>query len=195
MRCFFGIPLPEAARQALTEATAALRAGIAGREARWVPPENLHLTLRFLGEASRSQIHAVTRCAESVIRGMEAPELRFGTPGVFPPRGSRPLVLWVGLEGQVSRVAGLARALEDCAREAGFPAERRPFRAHVTLARLRGAAARSLSDGLLPAVPPAACRPEALHLFRSVFREDGVEYTTIGAWGFSRPPAAPKMPE
>lgn len=195
MRCFFGLPLPEVARRALVEATAPLRDELGGRESRWVPAENLHLTLRFLGECDRRRLDAVTRCVDAVFQDVGAPRLQLGSPGVFPGRGQRPLVFWAGIEGDLRPLEGLAARLEECAREAGFKPERRSFRAHVTLARLKGAAARALRDRLLPPFPPLDCSPAGLHLFQSVSTPSGVEYPTLDAWAFCPPASSPKLPE
>ena len=173
MRCFLGLPLPDEARDALRGACAALRMRASGRNARWVPWENLHLTVRFLGESDPRQIRAVTDEVSAVCQSVEAPELQIGEPGVFPGRGSRPLVFWAGVRGDTRALDELAAAVERAARAAGFPAERRAFRAHVTLARLKGEAATALQADLLPTFAPADCTPTALCLYESRLRPEG----------------------
>jgi len=173
----------------LRAACAPLREAGDGRGARWVPVENLHLTLRFLGETDRRGIESVTFEVSSVIQGMQAPSLRLGDPGVFPGRGGRALVFWAGLEGELEALKRLAGSLEACARRAGFPPERRGFRPHVTLARLRGPSGRELQGRVLPAFPAADCTPRALHLFQSVSGPRGVEYPVLRSWPFC--PASP----
>ncbi|MFQ5750305.1 MAG: RNA 2',3'-cyclic phosphodiesterase [Planctomycetota bacterium] len=195
MRLFLGFPLPEGARAALDAACAPLREAVNGRGASWVPAENLHLTLRFLGETDRRGIDSVTSRISSVVQGMLAPRLRLGGPGVFPSRGGRALVFWAGLEGELEPLKRLAGSLERCARRAGFPPERRAFRAHVTLARLRGPRGLELEGRVLPAFPAVDCTPRAVHLFQSVSGSRGVEYPTLRSWPFCPAPPPSTLAE
>ncbi|MDB5294213.1 MAG: 2-5 ligase [Phycisphaerales bacterium] len=139
MRLFLAIPLPDAARDALAAAVARAEADEASRGrdplARWVRPDNLHVTLRFLGDVD-----------EPMARAIAADLLRLPRPGVielhadgplfFPPRGSV-RVIAAGLGGDVDRVgqlhAGIAAVCD------AYPVERddRPYRPHVTLGRAR----------------------------------------------------------
>lgn len=128
MRLFFALPLPEGPRRAL----AALQSDVG--KARWVPAEQLHVTMRFLGEVDEE---AEARVVERVERARPSwPAVRVAVRGlgVF---GSpeRPRVLWAALDpaGEVRRIAA---ELESCVRDAGLPPEERSFTAHVTLARL-----------------------------------------------------------
>jgi 2'-5' RNA ligase len=195
MRCFFGCPLPAHARALLVAAFAPLRRRLQGPGCNWVPEENIHLTLRFLGETDRGRLAAVTREAEAVFLGVQAPRLVLAGPGVFPPRGKRSLILWAGLQGDLEALARLARDLEEAARAAGFSPESRGFRPHVTLARIEARRAGALEGALLPALPAADCTPAAVHLFQSVFsgaegppsrsRRNGggpVRYLTVASW-------------
>lgn len=193
MRCFLGLALPEEARRTLDAAFAPLRARFTGRGCRWVPPENLHLTLRFLGECDRGRLDRVTSAAAAVVQEMAAPTLHLAEAGVFPPRGRRPLVLWAGIGGDLDALGRLAAALEEAARGAGFRPERRAFRPHVTVARLDLPQARALAGSLLPALPPVDCSPTAVRLFRSVPGPGGVQYPTLARWRFQRPAPPPTL--
>lgn len=133
-RLFVGVALPDALRGALH---AHLRAalGDSGLPGRPVPPGNWHLTLRFLGDTSAA------RAAEFLERMRSADlgpcfALEFGGCGAFP-RPARASVLWLGIGDGAEPLARLAAAVEEAARLAGFAAENRPFRAHLTLSRLQ----------------------------------------------------------
>jgi len=127
MRLFIAIELPEQARNAL----AGLRCDIPG--ARWIPVEQIHLTLSFLGEVDDD---GVTRLTDRLSR-IHVPTftLRFGESGCFPDR-RRPRVLWVGLEHD-SRLLNLAAKVHDAVTECGIALEDRPFSPHITLARIK----------------------------------------------------------
>lgn len=189
MRCFFACPLPAAAATALTRHFAPLRLRFSGAGCRWVPAENLHFTLRFLGDSDRGRLFRVTEAASSVFSGVAAPQLHLDEPGLFPPRGARDLILWAGLGGQVEAIARLARALEACARESGFAPEARPFRPHVTVARIDPRRAGSLQDLLLPALPGEDCTPAAVHLYQSTLERTGSRYTVLHSWPLRPAPA------
>lgn len=133
MRLFVGIPFPESVREAL----ARLCSGLPG--ARWVEPENMHLTLRFIGEVGAGDAddihHALGRISapafEATITGI----------GCFETAG-KIHTLWAGVEKQ-ALLGHLREKVETAVVRAGFEPERRKFKAHVTLARFRnGAGAR-----------------------------------------------------
>ncbi|WP_298432168.1 RNA 2',3'-cyclic phosphodiesterase [Geobacter sp.] len=127
MRLFVAIDLPDEVKQSV----AALCRGVPG--VRWLPPEQLHLTLRFIGEADDAVVGAIRRGLAAIT----APPFPLSLQGVgcFPsPR--RPRVLWVGLDGS-EPLKRLHRGVEATVVAAGLPAEERPFSPHITLARLR----------------------------------------------------------
>ncbi|OQX19428.1 MAG: 2'-5' RNA ligase [Desulfobulbaceae bacterium A2] len=125
-RLFVAIDLPEEVRREL----AGMCCGLPG--ARWLPPEQLHLTLRFIGEVdSETQARIIGALAEVVAAPLT---LRLRGVGFFPPRGL-PRVLWVGVE-RCEGLSRLQRRVEQCLLRAGLAPEGRKFMAHVTLARL-----------------------------------------------------------
>lgn len=132
VRAFLAIPL----QPSVLEKVAQLKRGLArtGAAVRWARDEGLHLTLKFLGTVTPERVEAVRqalapRCAE--IGPFWA---RVAGVGVFP-RPQRPRILWVGV--RASELAHLSRVVEEAAAEVGFAAETRPFRAHVTLGRIK----------------------------------------------------------
>jgi RNA 2',3'-cyclic 3'-phosphodiesterase len=132
-RLFLAVPLTEPARAAIRAALAtALPAGAPGRAVR---PESWHLTLRFLGDTAPDQ---ASRLAEVLSAAALGPpfQLAFAWLGAFP-RPDRAAVLWLGVATGAAELGALAAVVERSARDAGFPAERRPFSAHLTLSRIR----------------------------------------------------------
>jgi len=127
MRLFTAIELPDDVKREL----ARLRVDIPG--ARWVPVDQIHLTLAFLGEVEEA---AIERLTEKLAR-IQAPEfqLRFSGTGCFPDH-SRPRVLWVGLELE-PRLKKLAAQVREAVLACGIPQEERFFSPHITLARLK----------------------------------------------------------
>jgi len=166
MRLFIAIELPAEVKRLL----AGMRAAIPG--ARWVPPEQLHLTLSFLGEVDEA---TCTLLAEKLTE-VAAPgfELHFSASGCFPDR-RRPRVLWAGLT-ESPLLTSLAEQVNKIVRHCGIPVEERRFSPHITLARCRQPAGREVSAFLeqhqLLKLPPV--RVQEFILFQS-------RLTTLGA--------------
>ncbi len=132
VRAFVAADLPESVVGELAGLQERLRrSGVSGR---WVRPERMHVTLRFLGELEPARFDAVRKALEGPLGGTDRIDLVPEGMGVFP-HPSRPRVLWVGLSGDVDELGRLALELEDRLAALGLPRERRPFRAHITLAR------------------------------------------------------------
>ena len=131
MRTFIALEPPGMLRLAVGELSAALEGRLAGMK--WVKPNLVHLTLRFLGEIEPGRIGAVSE-AVAEAAGKVAPfELGVTRIGHFGPE-RRPRVLWLGLCAS-RELSALAQRLETCLDSAGFGRADRPFRAHLTLAR------------------------------------------------------------
>ena len=142
-RVFIAVPLPDAARAAITELIDGVRAdGVpnGGRDVRWVRLDGLHLTLRFLGPTLEERVAIARDVVRQVAAQGEAFDLVIAGAGAFPPVG-RPRALWMGVRDGTQELADLAGAVERSLVGAGWPPETRPFRAHLTVARADGVAA------------------------------------------------------
>jgi 2'-5' RNA ligase len=171
-RTFVALELDDELRQALSALMASLRPRLPA--ARWVRPEGIHLTLRFLGDTPSERIERLRPALASAASACEPSEARVGGLGTFPGRGRPPRVLWVGLQ-LPPPVLALQQACERAAVAAGFPAEDRSYHGHLTLARFR----ERVSRPALPPVDLGATRLETLVLFRSELRPGGSVYTPI----------------
>jgi len=135
VRLFTGIALTDECRAAIAEAVASLRADPA--PVSWVARENLHITLKFLGEISRDRVGAVVEALAVTAAGLQPFVLEAEGAGAFP--GTRnPRVLWVGLREPLELVRELQENMENALSGAGFPREDRPFHPHITVGRARG---------------------------------------------------------
>ena len=101
---------------------------------RWVPPEQIHLTLKFLGNVPAEQVAMITQAMARAVQGQPAFTLRAQSLGCFP-HASRPRVLWVGLADPSQALAHLNERLTTALLPLGFPPEEHPFHPHLTLAR------------------------------------------------------------
>jgi RNA 2',3'-cyclic 3'-phosphodiesterase len=172
VRLFVAVELPEATRRSLAGWAVARADEIAGL--RLVPERSLHVTLCFLGWRPASEAGHVGRVALAAAAPIGELEPTAGT--WLPER--RPRVLAVDLDDPAGRLAELqARVSDALAAEAGYRPEKRPFRAHVTVARVRrGERVRPVE---LPDPPAGPFAPAALTLYRSRLQRSGAEYEPL----------------
>ncbi len=176
IRAFIAIHLPEAAHAELAQVCDVLAGQVPPRSARWVEPHLLHLTLRFLGDTAVSQMPALAVALDEVAAQHAPFTLSLSELGSFPNR-QRPRVIWAGLAGDLTAVHALQADIEQMARRLGWEAEEKPFRAHVTLARIKdGRLFQGISWGSqINALPVPVM---AVHLMQSQLRPSGPVYTT-----------------
>ena len=136
IRVFCAVELPEEVRAAVAAHAAPLRREFPEARASWARPEGLHITLKFIGEVEAARVEALAGAAGAAVGGFRPFRLSIEESGTFPPRGAA-RVLWLGVKDASGQLARLQRRLEQECEAAGFPAEPRAFRPHLTLARLR----------------------------------------------------------
>jgi 2'-5' RNA ligase len=137
-RLFVAVPVHDAARVAVADLVETIRAGEpAGRGVRWVRLDGLHLTLRFLGPTAEERVPDLAAAVARTAAAHEPFHVRISGADAFPPTG-RPRTLWLDLDVGQDQLAALAARLDDELAGAGWERERRPFRAHLTLARADG---------------------------------------------------------
>jgi len=178
MRLFTAIALPDAVAESLLK----LQNGVPG--ARWQRREQLHLTLRFIGEADG----AMTAAIDDALARVAAPAFPLRLKGVGSFGGRTPRDLWAGVE-EAAPLEHLNRKIESALQRIGLEAERRKFTPHVTLARLkgtrRGAVMDFLADHALYAGTPFPV--EAFILYSSKLTSDGAIYRAEKAYRLSSP--------
>ncbi len=194
LRLFVACELPGEAREALATVQRLLQEqGAEGL--RWVRPEGIHLTLKFLGPVPARRLEAIERALARAVSEPFRLSVRLGRLGSFG--GSTGLrVVWVGLEGDVEALARLAAQVEGAMESMGFERERRPFAAHLTLARVKDEASpqdrRRLFDLVraleLPPLPGATL--DALSLMQSTLEPGGARYQCLARFPRSSPAGA-----
>jgi RNA 2',3'-cyclic 3'-phosphodiesterase len=110
----------------------------AGWQVGWVPPQNLHVTLKFLGWVPSDRVDAIDAALRPVAAARAPFDLRLQGLGAFPPRG-KPRVLWVGAHGGAGDLVELAQDVESALETIGFSREERPYHPHLTLGRVKSA--------------------------------------------------------
>ena len=175
VRAFFGLPVPEPQRDEL-----ALFIGACAQVApdfRWTPKENLHLTIRFVGNVERGLVESVADALAQ--HPLVAFDMELGDVGAFG-RGRAARVVWLGLRAGTEAAAALAAHVEEECARAGLPRESRPYQAHLTLARARSRGGARLPE--LPAVAPIEpWRADQLVLYSSRLARTGAIYDALRA--------------
>jgi 2'-5' RNA ligase len=186
LRLFVACPISEDMKQGLASLQDGLRRQGAAR-LRWVPPEGIHITLKFLGAVESQRVAAIGEALASAIEPFEL-RLSVDSLGGFPSTslragsGARLRVVWAGLAGDIEQLASLAGRVEAALQPLGFAGENRPFAPHITLARVPDETSsddRRRIAGLVeayrfPALPPMIVT-EVL-LIRSILGPDGGKY-------------------
>ena len=184
IRAFIAVPLTSTIIEQLADVQRRLKRGCPEQAVRWVKPENVHLTLFFLGDILPER-QAPIEAALSVVARHARP-LTFSVQGVGAfPNLNRPRVIWVGLQEPAGQLALLHRAVNEAMANVGFRPEDRRFSPHLTLGRIRRRASREDAQAVGEAVRRAEvghlgdAPVEEMILFRSVLKSSGAEYTPL----------------
>lgn len=137
-RLFVALEPPDAVRRRIAARATALRhaAGRHAEDVRWVPVENLHLTVQFLGAVPEQRVESVADAVRAAAVASRPLALEVKGAGGFP-NARRPRVIWLGLEGDVEAARALVADVGRRLAPLGFAPEARPWSAHLTLGRAR----------------------------------------------------------
>ncbi len=184
VRTFVAINLSSEMKERLMDVQQRLRRSAPPETVRWVRPQGIHLTLKFLGEVPASQIPQITAALREACRVHTPFTFTVGGVGCFPnPRSPR--VVWVGVEEESGALVALQKSVEKAMTQLGFPRESRPFHPHLTLGRtrkgLRNTDRRRLGDAIATAGVGllGEVSVDAVYLMRSDLRPSGAVYTAL----------------
>lgn len=183
IRAFIAIDISQEILAQLSRISEDLKQKTRNGAIRWVPVENIHLTLKFLGDVSLNNLEFLTDVLKSEVSGHKQFVMSVGGIGAFP-RVSHPRVIWVGIEAPDELLA-VQRGIEAQMARLGYERDARSFSAHLTLGRISRSASphdvRAVAD-ILSGIKIGflgVTRVEDVHLFRSDLRPDGAVYTRI----------------
>jgi RNA 2',3'-cyclic 3'-phosphodiesterase len=183
VRLFIAIEIPENIRTGFASLLKEFRS--VSPQVKWVRAENLHVTLKFLGETEPAKLGALQNLL-SAVRSAEPVSLEFRGLGFFP-NDKRPRVFWAGMEASAN-LKSLAVEVDQATHRLGFPLEERPFTPHLTLARFPQ-----------PGIPPkllqtmkeksaqafGSLSTREFRLIESKLKPTGAEYTTVQTFRFA----------
>jgi len=178
IRTFVAVPIPEPLILAAGDYQEYLKQLEA--PVRWVRPENLHITLKFLGDVDSSRLQGVIFAIRAALASETSFSAALGGSGVFPNSRS-PRVIWMGVDQGASRLSRLVNRVETAVAGLGFERETRPFRPHITLGRVKS------NKGLSPLLSNLEMNPfdggkmsvDEVHLMKSTLTPEGAIYEQI----------------
>lgn len=183
IRSFLAFEQPPEIQMILTRVSGELRGS--RLDVRWVNPENIHLTIVFLGNIQSEDVEAMADLLQKLCLTIGPFQISLKGTGCFP-NSRRPRVLWIGLEGDLERMGRFRDSLQEALQSFGVPKEERAFRPHLTLGRFRSVdrADRELDAvlGRYRDLSGPVCWLKELILFKSELRPGGSVYTRLKSW-------------
>ena len=186
IRAFLAIDPPEDILQAMSRLQEKLKREISGRIS-WTKPQGQHLTLKFFGDISTEDVKNICSAVQNRATSEQSLNLKIEKLGVFPG-ARRPLVIWCGVTDDVEKLSGLQKQLDSDFAGIGFPRENRPFRAHLTIGRIKDPSGLTgISEALTKynafAAGEFSCKE--LILFQSRLTPQGAIYTKLAEFALS----------
>ena len=180
IRAFLAIDPPEDILQTMSRLQEKLMREIGGRIS-WTKPQGQHLTLKFFGDISTEDVKNICSAVQNRVTSESSLNLKIEKLGVFPD-ARRPRVIWCGVTGDVENLSGLQKQLDSDFAGIGFPREDRPFRAHLTLGRIKDSHGLTrINEALTKYIAFTAgefvCKK--LILFQSCLTPQGAIYTKL----------------
>ena len=186
VRAFIAIELPEPVRAALARLQDGLKASRT-TSVKWVDPEGVHLTIKFLGNIDAGEIPELSKVLREAVKGTVPFRLKLENAGAFPNIRA-PRVVWVGVGGETEHLLTLHKKVEQALAPLGFAPENRAFSPHLTLGRVReGAQAnelRRLGEGIAAskAEGESFFDVDSLNLMRSQLTREGAIYSCLASF-------------
>jgi RNA 2',3'-cyclic 3'-phosphodiesterase len=183
VRSFIAVEIPAAIQNAIALQVALLKKALPKPLIRWVAPQNVHLTLKFLGDVSPANLDRLAGTLKVEAASHEMFSMPVSGLGAFPTQ-RRARVLWIGLEAP-SALLALQRGVDAATAQLGYPGETRPFSAHLTIGRVAQTASASDLQRIHHALESTkvgilgSVSVRAIHIFKSDLQPGGSVYTLL----------------
>jgi len=186
IRAFIAIILPGQIKAVLSQLQNNLKTSKSA-SVKWVNPESIHLTLKFLGSVDEAEIPALNKALSEAVVGVAPFYLELGEPGAFP-NCQAPSVVWVGVGGEKEPLRTLHNNIDRVLTPLGFPREKRAFSPHLTLGRVREETLpgerRRLGENVaaLKIGEKSSLKVESINLMRSKLTREGAVYSCLASF-------------
>ena len=183
LRTFIAVEIPLQVQIKIQQATEPLRKAIGSALVRWVPAQNVHLTLKFLGDVSPASVDILTQMLRTEADTSPSFDMQISGLGSFPSL-RRPRVLYIGIQAP-AELEALYRGVESACARLGYESEKRDFSPHLTVGRVKQDASatdqqrirRALEETKIDSLGTA--RVNSVHLYKSDLKPTGSVYTQI----------------
>ncbi len=186
MRTFIAIELGKEIKEVLSKIQSELKNAAA--DVKWVYPENIHLTLKFLGEVKEEKIPKIIQCLKEICNTINPFNIEIKDTGAFPDMKS-PQVIWVGIEEGKEKLLELVELMEDILVKLKFPKEERKFSAHITIGRVKSLKNKGVLSQKINALQfgsPAHQEVKSIILFKSTLTPKGPIYEKLSEENFKK---------
>lgn len=156
MRTFIAVEIPKDIQESIGDYIDSIQGSF--KDVKWVSPENLHLTIKFLGEVKESDLKNLSDCVEKAASDFSPFSIGFSNIGFFPS-SKNPKVIWIGADGGADNLLDLFQELENFLENLGFDREARTFSSHLTIGRVKKQKKHKYNRSI---------NPEELPVFESV---------------------------
>jgi len=179
MRLFIAVPIPDEIKNNITQIVSELNK--TPTKVRWVKKESMHLTLKFIGNVEEKKADEITDALKTITFPEFQNKIEFKDIGFFPNR-RRPRVIWVGIKDYEKKLSEWALLLEGVLEPLGFPKEKRGFKPHLTIGRIKSP---EEMDSILRIVNRrrghlfGTAKPDKVILFQSILKPTGAEYKSL----------------
>ena len=183
LRAFIAVEIPHEIQQAIYDKAISVLNKMTNSLIRWVPPENMHLTLKFLGDVSPSNVDMLTQILRTEADSSHCFDIRVGGIGSFPSL-RRPRVIYIGIQAPAV-LETLQHGVESASRRLGYESDERAFSPHLTIGRVKQDASASDQQKIRLALENihidslGTARVDSVHLFKSDLKPSGSVYTKL----------------
>ena len=178
LRLFIAIELPDSIKRSLASLQGKMEKALP--PLRWVKPEAIHLTLKFLGHVKEDTLPGIKEIVTAVAEGSRPFTVVFSGIGAFPNM-RRPRVVWVGVREESGELRGIAERMDRMAARLGITIEKRPYKPHLTIGRVRGRGGGNFGEALplFKDEEIGKMRVDEISLIRSELTPKGAIYTAL----------------
>ena len=182
-RSFLAFELKEEIKETISKITNEIKPLLP--DIRWTRPENIHLTVVFMGNIDESYVDVIDRSARNICRGYEPFNIFLNGIGIFGTRRN-PRVIWIGLGGDIKKMAALRDDLSKSLKPLGIRQEKRPFKPHLTIGRFKKQPAGPYNFNRIlhryKHLHTSEHTQKILTMYKSELRQRGAVYTKIRSW-------------